>query len=137
MPSTSVQISTRSAESAAPKSEPLVSLPLLADAAAGAVGAVALDRSPLATAARIAAIHLGLQTASPSAVAQALDTSERSVRRHREADADAFLLRAIGLRMGLRVALGDRARLDLPAPPRKEWRRGRAALEASIRGELV
>jgi hypothetical protein len=116
--------------------DPLVSLPLLADAAAGAVGAVALDQSRLATAARIAAVHLGLRTASPAAVAEALDMSERSIRRHREADADAFLLRAIGLRMGLRVALGDRARVDLPVPTRREWRRGRAALEASARGDL-
>ncbi len=103
----------------------------LADAAAGAVGLAALDQSALAVEARGAATRVGGRFLSLEAVADVLGISARTARRCRAAPATPLLERAIGLRMGLRAALGDRARLDLPVAARAPYRRGRAGLLAS------
>ncbi|MDP2307857.1 MAG: hypothetical protein Q8P18_17660 [Pseudomonadota bacterium] len=113
--------------------EPVVQLAHLADAAAGAVGLAELDRSDAAFSARVAAVHVSIDGASLAAIAAALDVSERTARRYREAPEDRVLQRAIGLRMGLRAALGDRARVDAPAPSRSDWRPGRLGLRGANR----
>lgn len=105
--------------------EPCVRIDLLADAAAGAVGLPALDRRAPSIRARAAAIRLASPTVPIAAIADALDLTERAVRRLRAVrpDPDPDLDRMIGLRMGHRSALGDRARLDLP-PEVRSARRG-------------
>jgi len=99
--------------------EPCVRVDLLADAAAGAVGLPALDRSAAATRARTAAIRVANPTVPLPALAAALGLTASTVRRARapaHAPADIALERMIALRMGHRSALGDRARVDLPPP---------------------
>lgn len=99
--------------------EPCVRLDLLSDAAAGAIGLAALDDTEPARRARAAAVRIALPTIPPAAIADALQLSERSIRRIRQAPADPPLERMVALRMGHHSALGDRARLDLPlADPR-------------------
>ncbi|MES2643651.1 MAG: hypothetical protein V4850_29465 [Myxococcota bacterium] len=100
--------------------EPCVRVDLLADAAAGAVGLAALDRGALSTRGRAAAVRLALPTVPITAIAEALDLTERSIRRLRveRAEPEPELDRMIALRMGHRSGLGDRARLDLPPQTR-------------------
>jgi hypothetical protein len=109
---------------------PAFQMDCLADAAAGAVGLADLDGSDASVAARAAAVRVAVASVSLAAVAAALEVGERTARRYRSEEADPVLERAIGLRMGLRAALGDRARVDLPVPARPEWRRGRRGLGA-------
>ncbi len=98
--------------------EPCVRIELLADAAAGAVGLPTLDGTLLSTRARASAVRLALPTVPISALADALDLTERSVRRLRTWNQEPDLDRMVGLRMGHRAALGDRARTDLPPKAR-------------------
>ena len=114
--------------------EESVRLDALAHAAAGAVGLPVLDRSAAATAARAAAARVALRSAAEVAVAEALGISARSLRRYRSEEATPALERAIGLRMGLHVALGDRARLDTPISARTPWVPGKAALRTAAEG---
>lgn len=86
----------------------------LADAAAGAVGAVSLDQAGReVTRARAAAARVAGDLAAAEAGAL-LGWSERSVYRARAAAGTPSLEKAIRLRMGLRKALGVRWELDTP-----------------------
>ena len=97
--------------------EPCVRVDLLADAAAGAVGLPALDRTAPSNRARAAAVRLAVPTVPIAAIADALHLAERTIRSLRATDPVPDLERMITLRMGHHDALGDRARLDLPPPP--------------------
>ncbi|MFZ5480738.1 MAG: hypothetical protein ACOZNI_28515 [Myxococcota bacterium] len=89
--------------------EPAVRGEWLADAAAGAVGLAALDASDRAARARAAAVRVAAAELRPAVIADALSLSERSVRRLRAGSPDPDLERAIALRMGHRLSLGERA----------------------------
>jgi hypothetical protein len=108
--------------------EESVHLAHLADAAAGAVGLAALDGSTVAAVARAAATRCAAHLATTGALEQALGISARSLRRYLAEPANPALERAIRLRIGLRIALGDRARVDLPVGAKPLWTPGKAAL---------
>lgn len=93
---------------------PAFRLDVLADAAAGALGLPDLDTSARAARARSAAVRVAAPHARAAAVAGALGIAPRTERRYRSAPPDLALERAIALRTGLLLALGDRAQLDRP-----------------------
>lgn len=89
-----------------------LSLPVLADAAAATVGVATLDGNGAdVVRARLAAVH-GAAEIPAREVAAALGVTDRTVRKLREREPEAALVRAVRLQVGLRLALAGKERLD-------------------------